>query len=143
MNIKNYASYFHDGSIVDVKFLDSQVVITMSSAQISEDENLDHVPLGRFNMIRGKLHLLHINLLKINDKISDINHLIYNDGEIFKLSFKENKVSLLVEWLLPNNDRVFQDLEFTVENYYFENLPELIFPDDDEFDEEGRYTGPL
>lgn len=142
MNIEKYATYFHDGTIYELLIVNKNISITMESACLKEEENEDEQPLSRFGSIRGTLYLNEIFDLKINNEQANINELIYNFGDILHLRFKENQILLTVIWFSEDGSDIYQELKFLVRDYFFENIPSLIFPGDEDFDDEGRYIGP-
>jgi len=142
MNISKYATYFHDGTISDVSKKSEDAVFTMRSATLEKDENKDNVPLGRYGAIRGKLYLIKIFDFKINNEHVSLNKLIYKQGEILHLKFYKNQIFLDVIWFSDDGSDIYQELSFSVKDYFFENIPSLVFPGDEDFDGEGRYIGP-
>jgi len=57
MNMINYTSYFHDGSIIDMSHDGCTIVFSMGSAEISSNENVDNIDLSQNSTIKGKLYL--------------------------------------------------------------------------------------
>ena len=41
MNLKNYTSFFHDGSINEIKHTGNKITISMESAEMNEEDKLD------------------------------------------------------------------------------------------------------
>jgi hypothetical protein len=64
MNIVNYTSYFHDGSLIDISYDKNVLVISVESAEISSDESLGNIALSDHSAIKGKLYLEDIKSIK-------------------------------------------------------------------------------
>jgi len=55
MDIKNYTSFFHDGTILDIIHAENNVVITMESADMGKEDLKDDATLTDNKRIRGNL----------------------------------------------------------------------------------------
>lgn len=140
MNIEKYSSYFHDGLIDDVNIVGKEIIFTMSSSQLDDDENEDNINLSRFNEIRGRLHLLNPKNILINDAVASYDDLKYTFGDILHLGFSPRQVVLNVSWYIDEKNTTFQNIIFDSSHYYFENIPDLRLLEDWDFDDEGRPT---
>lgn len=98
MNINKYESYFHDGSIIDIKNINkNEIEIWMESSQLRPEWNIDNIPLSDQGTIRGKLHIKEIKNIIINDNSNNYLKSIFEDGEILKFHISENKIELMIE----------------------------------------------
>jgi len=134
LNINKYTSFFHDGLIYNCEIFEKNVVITMCSAQLDEYENEDNFHLDPFNMIRGKLHIINVNRFAINKEISSLLKLNNNLADIHDLELNYNLIKLNISWVYTWQSNIFQTLEFISEGYFFENLPTMVLPGDEDFD---------
>ena len=68
MNIKKYTSYFHDGGFIGMKRKENNMELFLRSCEISLDEPVDRKILSEDNALKGKLHLIEIKWIKVDDK---------------------------------------------------------------------------
>ena len=131
MNIKKYTSYFHDGGFIGMNRKENNMELFLRSCEISLDEPVDRKILSEDNALKGKLHLIEIKWIKVDDKEDkEIPWKDYDDGEILDLEIDSNKVFLLIEWKnwppkprLRTND--VSKIEIEAEKIYWENIPGL------------------
>jgi len=132
VNIKDYASYFHDGSIIDIKHEGNKIVISMESAEMTEEDLKENFPLSERDTIKGKLNLEGIKSIKEDDQIySNILNMKYEDANIFRFKIKNNKVLFQIIWgTYPPNPPVddFSTIEIEAEKIWWENIPDLYDP---------------
>lgn len=132
MNIANYTSYFHDGSIIDIYHDQSIVILFMESAEISPEENLDNLALSERLTIKGKLHLEGVCLITENEKqISVSLKMLYDSASILHLKIEGTTVSLDLEWVnFPPHPNVTTYSFYTInaKKIWWENIPDLYDP---------------
>lgn len=132
MNIANYTSYFHDGSIIDIYHDQSIVILSMESAEISPEENLDNIVLSKRLTIKGKLHLEGVDLITENEKqISVLLKMLYDSAGILHLKIDGTTVSLDLEWVnFPPHPNVTTYSFYTInaKKIWWENIPDLYDP---------------
>ena len=143
MNIEKYCSYFHDGTITHINVSGTEIIITMSSVQIEDFENEDDIILGKWDTIRGRLHLLNPQRILINDIVVSPGQLKYQYGTILDLDFFPKRIELNVVWEHEKENNFYQGIVFESVDYYFENLPYFRYADDCNSDDEGDYIGPI
>jgi hypothetical protein len=124
-----YASYFHDGSLINIKQIENSIEILMSSAEMDPKDMLDNIPLANDNSIKGKLHLENVINIKVSDNV-EINDLlrIYDDGTILDFELKDNMIELGILWTnfrpkSPTND--FSIIKIVAKKIWWENIPNL------------------
>ena len=61
MNLKNYTSFFHDGSIIAINHDGNKITISMESAEMDEEDIKD-------DRIRRKLHIEGVKSIKENNQ---------------------------------------------------------------------------
>lgn len=132
MNIANYTSYFHDGSIIDIYHDQSTVILSMESAEISPDENLDNIVLSENFTIKGKLHLEGVDLITENEKqISVMLRMLSDSAGILNFKIDGTKVSLDLEWVnFPPHPQLttYSFYKINAKKIKWENIPDLFDP---------------
>ena len=129
MDIKKYTGYFHDGGFIGMKKKENDIELFLQSCEISPDEPIDKKILSQANTLRGKLCLIGVKWIKVDNKEDkEIPWKKYDDGEILDLEIDNNKVFLLIEWTnfppkLRTND--VGKIEIEAEKVYWENIPDL------------------
>lgn len=131
MDIKKYTGYFHDGGFIGAKRKGNNMELFLRSCEISSDEPVDRKILSEDNALKGKLYLIGIKWIKVDDKEDkEIPWKEYDDGEILDFEIDNNKVFLLIEWKnwppkprLRTND--VSEIEIEAEKIYWENIPDL------------------
>lgn len=132
MDISKYTSFFHDGSIMNIEHLGSNLIFTMGSAEMHEEDLQDNIALSKgdpFKCLRGKLHIEEIRKILLDDiPLSRILKKEYDDGDIFRLEIKKNSVEICVIWedFPPKPKRnSFSVIKIDAEKIYWENIPDL------------------
>jgi len=132
MNIFNYSSYFHDGSLIDIKHDQSSVVLSMESAEVSLDENLDNIFLSERCTIKGKLHLDGVDLITENEKKTSVRlRMLYDSAGILHLKIDDTVVKLDLEWVnFPPHSKitVYSFYIIHAKKIWWENIPDLYDP---------------
>ena len=99
MDIVKYCSYFHDGSLINIRDNETDVQLFLESAEVDPSSFSQKFQLTNENTIQGILHLQNIRKVLVDDQI--IDHPLtmkYSDGEILKLNIQKTVVFLLIEW---------------------------------------------
>lgn len=132
MNISKYTSFFHDGSIIDIRHEGDNIQFSMSSAEVDEEDLQDDIPLSKYDRIQGKLHVEGVRNITINEKrFSGKLKKIYEDGSIFHFALNNGFVELEVAWgVLPPDleKRDFTDIKVEAAKIWWETIPELEDP---------------
>src|ERR1700722_7963469 len=129
MNIEKYTGYFHDGGFIGAKRKKNNIELFLRSCEISSDELIDRKILSEDNALKGKLCLINVRWIKVDNKESnEIPWKEYDDGEILDLEIDSNKVFLLIEWKNwppkpPTRD--VSKIEIEAEKINWDNIPEL------------------
>ena len=130
MDIKNYTSFFHDGTIFDIVHAKNNVIISMESAEMGEEDLKDDATLTYNHRIRGRLHIEGVKTIKRKDEISsNLLKMEYEDAEIFRFKLNASKVELQIIWnCIPPSARIkdFSTVEIEAENIWWENMPDMI-----------------
>jgi hypothetical protein len=128
MGIKKYTGYFHDGGFIGAKRKEDNVELFLQSCEISSDELIDK-KLSKANTLKGKLCLMGVKWIKVDDKEDkEIPWKEYDDGEVLRLRIDNNKVFLFIEWknFPPKPDRIdYSTIEIEAKKIYWENIPNL------------------
>jgi len=128
MDIRKYTSYFHDGSVCDIKHNGNNIVLALESSELEPEWNEDNIILSKFNALAGNLHLEGVKKIYINDKIShDKFEMIHDIGDIYHLKIKNNTMILEALWRndspkLPEETDLFI-YKIEAEKIYWENIP--------------------
>lgn len=132
MNIVRYTSYFHDGSIIDICHDQSIIVLSMESAEISQDENRDNIVLSENLTMKGKLHIEGVDLITENEKqISASLKMLYDSAGILHLKIEGTRVLLDLEWINfpPHpNVTIYSFYTINAKKVWWENIPDLQDP---------------
>lgn len=127
--ISQYTSFFHDGSIMNIEHLGSNLIFTMGSAEIDREDLKDNIILSSNDRIKGKLHIEKVKTIVINDQLFlGILKQEYDDGEILHLTIKKHFVEITVQWIdfPPKLEKeVFSIIQVQAEKIYWENIPDL------------------
>lgn len=131
MNIADYTSNFHDGSIIDIKHEINRIEISMESAEITEEDMKEDFPLSEHDTIKGKLHLEEVKSIKECNSYLNFLKMKHEDATIFHFKINNNKVELQIIWgTYPPNPPVddFSTIEIEAEKIWWENIPDLYDP---------------
>ena len=129
MDISKYTSFFHDGSIMNIEHIGSNLIFTMGSAEMDKEDLKDNIALSKNNRIKGKLHIDGVQTIIIDDQ-SFLGKMKqeYDHGDILHLTIKNNFVELTVEWIdfPPKVEReFFSVIQIEAKKIYWENIPDL------------------
>lgn len=130
MDISNYTSFFHDGSIGEIQHDRDGIVLSMSSAQMDEEDNKDNIPLSKDDFIQGKLHIEGIKSIIVDDQpFFGVLKKTHDSGGIFRFELRRGVVELMISW--ENFRPKPKEEDFTVtkieaENIWWENIPDLV-----------------
>lgn len=109
MEIKDYTSYFHDGSVTSIKQNNNKIEILMESAEIPPEWNITNIPLSSYKTITEKLTLLGVKSVSVNDSLVKQINQNHDDGEVLKFRIDKNTVDLIIEWCdYAPKERTFQ-----------------------------------
>jgi hypothetical protein len=129
MDIQNYTSFFHDGSIMEISHAGNKMTFSMESAEIDEEDVKGDVVLSKNDRIRGKLHLEKINDVKEDGQsYSGVLTMKYEDAEIFHFEINQNSVEFQIKWnSYPPKPCIenFSTIEIKAEKIWWENIPDL------------------
>jgi|HubBroStandDraft_4_1064222.scaffolds.fasta_scaffold315382_2 hypothetical protein len=129
MNLKNYATFFHDGSIIAINHLRDEIIILMESAEVDEEDIKDAIVLSKDDRIRGILHIKGIKNVKEDGRsYNGTVTMKHEDAEIFHFEMAQNKIELQIKWgAYPPKPRIedFSTIEIEAEKIWWENIPDL------------------
>jgi|SRR3989338_2481484 len=132
MDISIYTSYFHDGSIIDIKHFGNKIEISMQSAEMHEEDLKDPIPLSKFYRIKGILHLEGVKYIKDNDQpFLGTLKMFHDGGGILHLEIIKNRINLSIDWrnYPPNPDvTAYSFFEIEAEKIWWETIPDLGSP---------------
>ncbi|MBM3198864.1 MAG: hypothetical protein FJZ58_06390 [Chlamydiae bacterium] len=130
MNIEKYTSLFHDGTIYSIDSTEDQVVISMESAEVDEEDIENDIVLSSNERIRGKLHLEQVSKIFDEQKGDIGDWRMFGDyADIFRFQIKGNNILFSIIWLFHKYDpakEVFSTVEITSKKIWWENLPEMV-----------------
>jgi len=130
MDIKKYTAWFHDGDIKSIEYNLKELVISMMSSQIVEEEEFDNcIDLSKENVISGKLHIEGVKQIVIDDKVVQEQLMKKcQSGTVAHFDICENQVFLEIEWFefLPRPRTVdYNRIVITATRIWWENLPDV------------------
>ncbi|PCI92282.1 hypothetical protein COB11_07805 [Candidatus Aerophobetes bacterium] len=132
MNINNYTSYFHDGSLIDINHDNTTIILSMESAEISSEENQDNISLSEHNTIKGKLHIEGINSIFEGDELISIHlRMLYDSAGILHFKIHATTVQLDIEWVnYPPHPEITAYAFYHIKGkkIWWENIPDLYDP---------------
>ena len=130
MNLKKYASLFHDGSIISINHFEDKIIISMESAEIDKADIKSDITLSKDDRIRGKLHIEGTKSIKQNSRpYSNILRMKYKDAEIFHFEVHPKKVELQIKWNSNPPKACIEDfstIEIEAKKIWWENVPNLM-----------------
>lgn len=129
MDIIKYTGYFHDGTLIGIKKNENNIELFLESCGISSSDNINKKLLSAANTLKGKLCLIGIKWIKVDDQEDEeIPWKKYDDGEILRLRIDNNKAFFLIEWKnFPPKPRTedIGTIEIEAEKILWENIPDL------------------
>ncbi len=132
MDISIYSSYFHDGSIIDIKHAGDRIEISMHSAEVHEEDLQAPITLSKYHRIKGKLHLEGIKYVKDNNEIlHGVLKMLYDGAGILHLEVAKNRIKLDLNWVNypPHPDiTAYSFYEIGAKKIWWENIPDLKDP---------------
>ena len=128
----NYLSFFHDGAIIAIEYKNSDMIISMQSAQVHKEQLVSNLELSRYNRIKGKLHLEQVASISSNGvPLHEAVKMLGDRGEIFDLVIKKHEIELQVDWVnYPPKVSIneFVNLKIEALKIWWENIPDLLDP---------------
>ena len=91
MDISIYQDFFHDGSLIAIDYSKNtnDLTLTMKSAEVDPEELPGTILLSSDDSITGKLHVINIKSIEVNEKpFFGILTKDYDSAEIFLIPFK-------------------------------------------------------
>lgn len=129
MNISNFTAFFHDGSLSEIIYQKNELILSMQSAEITIEELPGYIALSSDDRIKGKLHIVDLENIEINEKsLSDKWKLRFDKGRIFDFEIKGNIIELDIEWVnYPPHPNVedFSTIKIKADKVWWENIPDL------------------
>lgn len=127
MNLKKCTSFFHDGSVIAIAHTGNEMIISLESAEVDEEDVNKDIILSEDDRIRGRLHIEGIRTIKENNQSYFATlRMKYPDAEIFHFEITQNRVELQIKWSsLPSKTCIedFSTIEIEAEKIWWENLP--------------------
>ena len=129
MDITRYTSYFHDGEILAITHINNNIEMVLKSAEV-DATIVNDVALSMDNRIKGKLHIIGVNLIMNNGvKFNEKMKLLFRDNDLLHLKINENIVFCEIGWRGTNLGEIdFSDLEIHATSIWWENIPDLYDP---------------
>jgi hypothetical protein len=129
--LEKCTSYFHDGTVHDVKYIKNEIIFSMESAELLPEWDKDSIALSKHNTISGNLHLENFGKIRINGQIYKEKLVkTYDSSDIYTFEIHPKKVFLLISWInyppKPREETPFSEYEIEAEKIYWENIPTLF-----------------
>ena len=129
MDISNYTAFFHDGSLSKIIHQKNELILSMQSAEIALEELPGNIALSSDDRIKGKLHIVDVENIEINEKSSSNKwEMQFDKGRIFDFEIKGKIIELDIEWVnYPPRLNVtdFSTIKIKAEKIWWENIPDL------------------
>lgn len=128
MDISKYVSFFHDGSIIDIVHNEENIIISMESAEVNEEDIIeDKISLSQNNRICGKLHLEQVKSIKEDEEpCTNLFEKKYELAEVFHLKIENTNIQMEIIWnAVPPSTRTqgFSVIEIVCEKVWWEPIP--------------------
>lgn len=126
MNIANYASYFHDGEILDITHYNNEIEMTLVSAEI-DPKLINDIRLSKDKKLKGKLHIKGIRSILNNGKeFKGQLKMFFSDNDLLHLKISKTVVLCEIGWRGRNSGEIdFSDFEIHATKIWWENIPDL------------------
>lgn len=130
MNIINYCSFFHDGSIIEITHFNHKIELSMESAQISREDLKEQIFLSNQSTLKGKLHIEQIYSIEENKQPFEGKlHRKSDWGEIIHLKTNPSQTKILIRWVYLNfKSEEISNLNIKAKKIWWENIPDLKDP---------------
>ena len=134
MNISPYTSYFHDGSIIDIQYKGTELLISMESAELSPEDLDEDIALSDQSALKGILHIQGIKAIWVNEQSFNNQLIMQGDSSrILDFEWKDNKVHFFIEWnnYPPSKKLIhdeYTDMVIEAAHICWENKPDLYDP---------------
>ncbi len=130
MNISIYKDFFHDGSLLSIEHRGEIIVLCMKSAEVDPEELPGDIALSSDDRIKGKLHIINIKSIEVNEKpFLGILTKDYDSAEILDFEMENHSTILLgIQWKnYPPRSNVsdFSTIIIKAEKMWWENIPDL------------------
>ena len=129
MNISEYTAFFHDGSLIEIDHKNDKIELSMSSAEMDEEDLKEPIELSEDDCIIGKLHIEGVKSIIVNDELLEKPlKKEYDNGHIFDFEINDSTVTLAIQWVnYPRKPETNYFSVTTIEGtkIYWENIPNL------------------
>lgn len=131
IDILDYTSFFHDGSIIDIDHQKDQVLIYMESAEVDKGDLEDNIELSEESCIKGILKIRQIKNIQLDQKPIENLKMLGDCGSILDFEITESTIKLFVEWINfpPNKEiEIYSTIYLEAKEIKWENNPNLFDP---------------
>lgn len=129
VDISKYAAFFHDGSLMDIQHIGNNIVFSMGSAEMDEEDLKDDILLSKDDRIAGKLHVERVKSIIIDENpFLGILKKRCDNGNIFHFEIIKNNLEMMIIWenFWPNPKvDEFVVIKIEAEKIWWENIPNL------------------
>lgn len=136
IQLKKYANYFHDGTLLNIIHKESDIQLMITSAEMDmedllpEDRGANNI-LSRDDTIQGKIHIDNVSKVTIGkEKTCDFLKMQGDFGIILDFEVYDCRIEIGVEWhTFPcENENHWQKYSYTIieaKKIWWENIPNL------------------
>lgn len=133
LNIKKYKDYFHDGGLIDIYQKSNSIALSMRSSELSSEIFDEEVNLSLDNYLKGKLHILDVKKVSVNEVIAPkVLSMKHDAGQIVNLEIDRDTVTLEIIWVdFPPKKKLNPNCsiyKIRGGDIYWENIPDLVDP---------------
>lgn len=129
MDISKYTTLFHDGSLLAIMHTGKQLILSLESAEVDEENVKGYSIISKDGRIRGKLHIEGIKKIKENGQnLVFVLRMKDKDAEIFHFEINAHEVEFQIKWnSSPPRLRIedFSTIRVEAEKIWWENIPNL------------------
>ncbi len=130
IDIREYAPFFHDGSLQKIDCPGREIRMSMCSVEISPEDCLSPVTLSNRQTLTGILHCQGIRKVDLtgNIKIEDLFQ-IFDKGTILDFEFSDHTLEIGILWEnfspKPRTNQ-FTTILIQADHFFWENIPNLL-----------------
>lgn len=128
IDIRKYASFFHDGSLFSITIQESTILMKMCSAEITPEYIKENIELSKAHTLMGILHIQGVRDVQISSNILLDNLMkTFDEGTILDFEFLGNclKLGILWENYSPKpRTNEFSVITIEADDIWWENIPD-------------------
>lgn len=130
IDIREYAPFFHDGSLRNITCTKQEIRMSMCSAEISPEDFLTPVALSKMRTLTGILHCQGVRKIEITGNIKiECFFELFDRGIILDFEYSDHTLEIGILWEnFPPKPRTnqFTTILIQADQFFLENIPNLL-----------------